>query len=56
MQVSSRTGSDAEYLFVQNFSGRPVQIDLPPSADVLTGETVSGSVQLPVCGVRILKR
>ena len=56
VQVSSRTGSDAEYLFVQNFSGRPVQIDLPPSADVLTGETVSGSVQLPVCGVRILKR
>ena len=56
VQVSSRTGADAEYLFVQNFSGQPVRIDLPQSTDMLTGEAVSGSVALPVCGVRILKR
>ena len=56
VQVSSRSSADAEYLFVQNFSGHTVQIDLPQSTDVLTGESVAGMVSLPVCGVRILRR
>ena len=39
-----------------NFAGRPEYVDLPEAEDVLTGEKTGGRAQLPLYGVRILRR
>lgn len=43
-------------VFVQNYSGKPQVITLnAPRTDLLTGQQVSGTVELPVNGLMILK-
>jgi beta-galactosidase len=53
-----RTDGEFEYVFVMNFSGGTVSVGLGGSdfTDIETGEELSGTLPLPVHGVRIMKR
>lgn len=53
-----RTDGEHEYVFLLNFSGRTEKVELGGEAftDAESGEAVSGSLELPLYGVRILKR
>lgn len=53
-----RTDGKRDYVFVMNFSGRPASVEGMPEgyADLESGETVSGRLELPVHGVRILAK
>lgn len=53
-----RTDGQHDYVFVQNFSGRTARVELDRRSytDAETGLTVSGSIELPINGIAILKR
>lgn len=51
-----RTDGETKYIFVMNFNAEPVVIDLGAATytDLLTGETLSGAVELGVYDVKVL--
>ncbi|EXX90401.1 beta-galactosidase [Paenibacillus darwinianus] len=53
-----RTDGEQDYVFILNFSGTgaTVKLDEQCYTDVESGEAVTGSVSLPLYGLRILKR
>lgn len=53
-----REGGDQQFVFVMNFNSEPATVSLAQNTyrDVDTGETVSGQVELPAYGVRILQK
>lgn len=53
-----RTDGEHDYVFLLNFSGQAEKVELGNEAftDVEGGHEVSGTVELPLYGVRILKR
>jgi len=55
VQAASRENENGRFLFVMNFTGRPVSIELPAGEDMLTGAAVGGTTELPVYGVRIIR-
>ncbi len=56
VSVVQRGDGSKRFLFVMNFNPAPVQVtlDAQPYGDLLTGEAVGGSLELPAYGLRIL--
>jgi beta-galactosidase len=56
--VQSRTDGTSEFLFVMNFNAKPVSLGLGKGAfpELLGGGTVSGRLDIPGYGVKVLKR
>jgi beta-galactosidase len=56
--ASARTDGEHEFVFIMNFSGNPQTVELDKRAytDEESGAVVTGAVELPVNGVRVLKR
>lgn len=52
VQVERRGG----VTFVMNFSDAPVRVSLPSGTDALTGETLGGETELPVNGIRVVRK
>ena len=53
-----RRDGDTEYVFVMNFNEESVTVDVgaADSTDLLTGQAVSGQLELPTYGVAVLRR
>jgi len=58
VSAAVRTDGTTDYMFLMNFSGEPRQVELDERSysDMETGDSVSGPVELPVNGVKLLKR
>ena len=55
VQVASRAGADGRYLFVMNFSGKPVQVQLPEGMNLLTGAATGETAELAVNGAAVVR-
>ena len=55
VQAASRAGADGRYLFVMNFSGKPVQVQLPEGVNLLTGAAAGGTAELEVNGAAVVR-
>ncbi|WP_309122156.1 beta-galactosidase [Paenibacillus sp.] len=56
--AQARTDGENEYVFVMNFSGAPQTVALDGRAyvDLVNGGSVTGALELPTNGIRMLKR
>lgn len=56
VQVTEREKDGEKFLFVMNFSGAPVDVELPEGREVRTGAAVAGRTSLKVNELIILRR
>jgi beta-galactosidase len=58
VNVQVRTDGVSEFVFVMNFSGQTqrVSLDGPDYVDMESGQALSDAFELPVNGIRLLKR
>lgn len=58
VEAQMRSDSEHDYIFVGNYNDTPVSVDLPENVytDLLDGSEVSGKIELPSFGVRIITR
>ncbi|WP_425265058.1 Beta-galactosidase C-terminal domain [Streptomyces regalis] len=54
VEAVRRSGTDADYLFLIDHSGNGAQVPAE-GVELLTGETVSGSVTVPAGGVAVVR-
>jgi beta-galactosidase len=58
VSAAVRTDGTTDYVFLMNFSGEKQQVELDERSysDMESGDSVSATIDLPVNGVKLLKR